>query len=139
MSNAFLGGFQFKRGDGGSPEVFTLVPEVYEIGNVGKTNALIKVTSFDSAGNEEYIGGLSDGTEIQIKANLVLGSTQQLALQTDVSNRANRNFQLAITDGTTTKTLSFGASCLAWSYEPAVDNRNSISYTLKISGAITIT
>jgi len=138
MSDAFIGGWTLKRGDGGGPEVFTTIPECFEISEVGKTNSLVDVTSFDSAGEREYKSGLADGSEISVQANLVLASTQQIALQTDVTNKVTRNFQLAVTDATTTKTLSFAATCLAWVYGPSVDGRNTISYTLKISGAITI-
>ena len=138
MSNAFISGWQLKRGDGGSPEVFTLIPECFEISEVGATNTLVDVTSFDSAGSREYKSGLADGSEIKVQANLVLASTQQIALQTDVTNKATRNFQLVVTDAVTTKTLSFAATCLAWVYGPSVDNRNTITYTLKITGAITI-
>ena len=138
MSDAFIGGWTFKRGDGGSPEVFAVVPEAFEISEVGKTNSLVDVTSFDSGGEREYKSGLADGSEISIQANLVLASAQQIALQTDVTNKATRNFQIVATDGVTTKTISFAAACLSWVYGPSVDGRNTISYTLKISGAITI-
>ena len=138
MSNAFISGWQLKRGDGGAPEVFTLIPECFEISEVGATNTLVDVTSFDSGGSREYKSGLADGSEISVQANLVLSSTQQIALQTDVTNKATRNFQLVVTDSITTKTLSFAATCLAWVYGPSVDNRNTLTYTLKISGAITI-
>lgn len=137
MSDAFISGLTVKRGDGGSPESFGSVGEVYSMSGLGKTNALVDVTNFDSDGSREYIGGLSDGQEITVECNYLPANSQQNNLKSDVNNKTNRNLEIEITDGTTTKTFSFAVTPLSWVLNPSVDDKNTISFTLKITGDIT--
>jgi hypothetical protein len=137
MSNAFLNGVTIKRGDGAGTEVFTLFPEVTSMSGLGKTNPLIEVTNFDSTG-KEYIAGLADGTEVTLEANYLPADTQQQGLIADVDAGLNRNFEIAITDGTTPKTYAVTFTCLSWVINPSYDDKNTISFTLKISGAIVV-
>jgi len=140
MSDAFRGGITVKRGDGRSPtETFTLLGEVYSMSGLGKTNALLDVTNFDSAGSREYISGLADGQEITIECNYLPANAQQSGLVDDVDDKTNRNLEIEITDGVTTKTFAFAVTPLSWVVNPAEEDKNTISYTLKISGAITVT
>lgn len=139
MSNAFLGNFFFKRGDGGSPEAFTTVPEVFSIGGLGEVNDLVDVTSFDSAGSREYIAGLADGTEVTIECNFLVGNAAQDGFITDCKNKATRNFQVHVEQGSPTTIFSFAAACLEWGVEPAVDDKNVLRFRVKISGGVTIT
>lgn len=138
MSDAFMSGITVKSGDGAGTEVFTTIPEVISLSGLGKTNALVDVTNFDSAGSKEYIAGLSDGTEITIEANYLPASATQLALIADVDAGTNRNLEVVVTDGVTPKTFSFAVAPLTWTLNPSNDDRNTISFGLKISGAITV-
>lgn len=138
MSSAFINGVTIKRGDGATPtEVFTLFPEVNSMSGLGKSNPLVEVTSFDSAGRE-YIAGLADGTEVTLEANYLPADTQQAGLIADVDAGLNRNFEIVMTDGTNTKTFSVTFTCLGWVINPSFDDKNTISFTLKVSGAITV-
>ncbi|MEE4290116.1 MAG: phage tail tube protein [Cycloclasticus sp.] len=137
MSNAFLNGVTIKRGDGAGTEVFNLFPEVISMSGLGKTNPLVEVTNFDSTG-KEYIAGLADGTEVTLEANYLPADTQQQGLIADVDAGLNRNFEIAITDGTTPKTYAVTFTCLSWVINPSYDDKNTISFTLKISGAIVV-
>lgn len=138
MTQAFYGGVTFKRGDGGGPEVFTSVGEVYSLSGLGKTNDLIEATNFDSGSSREYIAGLADGQEITVECNYLPNNTEQTALISDVDAGVNRNIQIVLTDGVTPKTFDLTVTCLSWVINPAVDDRNTISFGLKISGDITI-
>ena len=137
MSSAFLNGVTIKRGDGEESETFTAFPEVISFSGLGKTNPLIDVTSFDSTGRE-YIAGLADGTEVTMEANYLPGDTQQAGLISDVDSGLNRNFEITITDGTSTKVYTVTFTCLSWTINPSYEDKNTISFTLKISGAITV-
>ena len=137
MSDAFLNGVTIKRGDGADPEVFAAFPEVIAMSGLGKTNPLIEVTSFDSTGRE-YIAGLADGTEVSLEANYLPANAQQQGLITDVDDGLNRNFEILITDGTTPLTYSVTFTCLSWVINPSFDDKNTISFTLKISGPIAV-
>ena len=142
MTAGFTGGLTFSRGDGASPEVFTAVEELGSLSNVGQTNPLIDMTSHDSTARE-YIAGLPDGQEITVECKRVhTASNVQSSLVTDVINKVTRNFRVALVDSRSspnlTVTYDFAAVCLSWSVAPSFDEGNMISFTLKISGAITI-
>jgi predicted secreted protein len=137
MSSAFLNGVTIKRGDGAGTEVFTAISEVLSMSGLGKTNPLVEVTSFDSTGRE-YIAGLADGTEITLECNYLPADTQQQGLISDVDAGTIRNFQVVITDGTTPLTYSFAVTPLSWVINPSFEDKNTLTFTLKISGAITV-
>lgn len=138
MTAGFTGGMTFKKSNGASPEVYSTVPEVKSLSGLGKTNPLIDVTSFDSTARE-YIAGLADGQEITVECVRVHSSPSvQDAFIADVDNKVTRNFQILLTDGTTQFTYSFAGVCLSWAITPSFDDAAMISYTLKISGAITV-
>jgi hypothetical protein len=139
MSDAFTCGLTFKRGDGEITEAFTTVGEVKSLSGLGKTNELVEVTNFDSNCVKEYIPGLADGQEIAIECNYVPLDTEQQALIADVNSRNNRNFQFVMTDGTTTHTFDFGGACLSWVINPSIDDAHTISFTVKMSGDVTLT
>ena len=101
----------------------------------GEILELIEATSFESGGSKEYIAGLADGKEITVTCNKVQGATQQDYV------RGNKgitgNIQIDLTDGTTTETYDFAAVYMGWDLDPNVSDKNSISFTFKISGGIT--
>jgi hypothetical protein len=140
VTDANIGYFRFKLGDGASTEVFSTIEEAFSISGVGKTRELVDVTSFDSNGNREFIGGLADGQEITVECNYVPAATVQAAMIAAVEAGLNRNFQVVDeTAGSPVKTYAFTASPLSWVINPSVDSRNTITFTVKISGDITVT
>jgi hypothetical protein len=142
-TNAFVGNVFLERGDGGSPETYTRVCQIFGIGGVGQTNALVDATTFCSEGSREYIPGLADGSEVTLNANFetaAFGTSQLKKMIDDVTAKATRAFQIVIDDGVNPSvTLSFLGACLSWELGPSIDNKNTINYTVKISGNITIT
>ena len=126
---------QFKRGDGGSPEVFTLVPEAAGTINIGEENPEVDVTNFDSTASE-FIPDLAMGTMIEIEGNYT-GHAQQIGLRTDVAAGNNRNFQLYHPGWAIT--FSFTLACLSWgmSFQP---KGAAVKYTFKgrITGSVTV-
>jgi len=138
-TEAFVGSIFLERGNGGAPEVFTRVCQVFSLSGIGVSNDLVEATTFCSAGSKEYIGGLADGQEISVEANYEQGNTALLAMIDDVENRVTRNYRVSIEDDSPSETISFAALAMGWELNPSVDDRNTITYTLKISGAITIT
>lgn len=140
---AFVGKVFLERGDGNSPELFTRVCQIFGISGVGQTNALVDATTFCSEGSREFIPGLADGSEITLNANFettAFASSQLKEMIDDVTNKANRAFQIVIDDGVhPSVTLSFTGACLSWEFGPSIDNKNTINYGVKISGSIIIT
>lgn len=136
----FIGGLQFKLGDGGDPtEVFTKINGLVSLTGFGKTNPLVDVTDFDSTA-KEYIAGLADGSEVTTEFHYdaaAATNTQLEALQTAVDNKTNKNVQVTVSDGTNTDTYDFAVVPLSWVVNGGPEEKGTISFTLKISGAIT--
>lgn len=138
-TEAFVGNVFLWREKQGSPGEYEKVCQVFGISGLGQTNALIDATTFCSGGSREYIGGLADGTEVSIECNFEQNALVLREMIDDVSNKASRNFQVRVEDGSPTLAFAFLGICLGWTLNPSVDDRNTITYTVKISGDITIT
>lgn len=137
-TQAFVGEMFLDRGNGASPEVFTRICEVFGISGLGESNELVEATSFCSNGSREYIGGLADGEEITVECNYEQGDAGLLAMITDVKNKTTRNFRVSVEHSSPAEVFSFAAVCLSWTLNPSVDDRNTISFGLKITGSVTI-
>jgi hypothetical protein len=141
-TNAFVGEIYLYRGDG-SPVSYTKVCQVFSISGVGQTNALIDATTFCSTGRE-YISGLADGTEITIEANYesdaMEASPQGIIYKMidDVKNKVTREFKVVDENASPHLAFVFSGTCLSWTLNPSVDDRNTITFTVKVSGDITI-
>ena len=126
---------QFKRGDGGSPETFTLVPECAGTITIGEESPEVDVTNFDSTASE-FIPDLATGTMIEIEGNYI-GHAQQDGLRTDCQSQVNRNFQIYHPGWS--KTYSVTVACLSWShiYQP---KGAAVKFTFKgrITGSVTV-
>lgn len=141
MSSAFLNGVTISRSAAVSPLSFSSIPEVNSFDGLGKTNPLVDVTSFDSAARE-YIAGLADGSEISMECNYLPGNTQQDALQASVDAGVNFYMQVVVLDVTVSPnvgdTFVFEVVPLSWNVAPSYDDKNTRSFTFKISGDITV-
>jgi hypothetical protein len=136
---AFIGKMFFERGDGASPEGFARVCQVFSISGLGKTKTLVDVTTFCSNGTREYIPGLADGQEMTIEANYEIGDPNLANLMADADSDTNKNYRVVVGEGSPTTVFSFAGVPLSWVVNPSVDNRNTITFTIKISGDITVT
>ena len=136
-TNTYKSGWTFKYGDGASPEVFTALEEVTAISGLGEVTELIEVTHFASGGSKEYIAGNADGSEFTVECNQVnTASSEQETIRGDKGSTSN--IQIEATDGTTAVTLDFAAVVMGYEFSPNVgDDANKVTFTFKISGAIT--
>jgi hypothetical protein len=138
-TEAFVGKVFLERGDGGSPETYTRVCQIFGISGVGQTNALVDATTFCSNGSREYIPGLADGSEVTLNANFETAAAVLRSMITDVKNKATRAFRIVLDDDVNPAvTLYFSAACLSWELGPSIDNKNTINFGVKISGDIDI-
>jgi hypothetical protein len=138
-TSAFLGSQTLlKVGDAASPEVFTTIGEVVSIGPIAQKKDLIEVTHMLSTA-KEFIGGLSDGQEIEIVCNFLPTNTQQVALITAAASiTAAKNFKYVLPTGGGSLTSSFSALVLSSSVGPTTPNTaTQVSFGLKVTGAIT--
>jgi len=137
-TDAFVGNVFLYRDKTGSPGEWDKVCQVFGISGLGQTNALIDATTFCSGGSREYISGLADGAEITLELNYETSAYVEREMIMDVQNKNSRNFQIRVEDGSPTTKFSFLGICLSWTLNPSVDDRNTITFTVKVSGAITL-
>lgn len=143
MTAAFKGGLTVSRQNiTTSPIAYEAIEEVRSLSGLGKTNPLIDTTSMESTAME-YIAGLAEGSELTIECLRVhTASSKQDNLITDIDNAATSNFQVVLTDNSVspvlTKTYTFAGVCLSWTITPSYSDANMISFTVKITGDITV-
>jgi hypothetical protein len=135
---AFVGQMFFERGTDDSPPQYDRVCQVFSIGGVGESNELIDATTFCSLGSREYIGGLADGSEITLEGNYEKGNNILQQIIADVKARRVGPVRVVVGTDSPQEALVFDALALAWTINPSVDNRNTISFTYKITGPVEI-
>lgn len=127
-------GMTIKRGDGASPEAFTVIPEVRSITGPDGSATEIDVTDLSSSA-KEFRMGLQDNGSITLDMMYIPANTVHAGLRLDRENRTLRNFQLVFTDSPPT-TWDFAAYVQGFSVTNEVDSVTNASVTLRISGAI---
>ena len=132
-------GTLLKIGDGGTPESFTTVAEVTDIKPPKISAKMEDATSHDSSGWEESIPTLLSGGEIEVKVNwLPTDSTQNetTGLMYALTNRARKNWQVVLPS--TAKTFAFAAFVQDFEGDTPLDGKLGATFTLKVTGAVTI-
>lgn len=135
MAGKAAKGTLLKVGDGGGSETFTTVPGITSISGPSMSLDVVDVSDMSSTW-KEYDNALIDGGEIQCSGNFISGNAVQNGLQDDFIAGTLRNFQVVWIDGPTTWTVP----CFITSWEPGgeVNGKLTLSFTLKISGTVTI-
>lgn len=137
----FIGGITLAIEDTPAGGTFSVIPGLTTPPTVGKTNPLVDVTDFDSL-SKEYIPGLSDGSEFTATFHYDADdatNTQLAQLRAAVDDGTNVNMQVVVTDGTNTDTADFLAVPLSWQLNGGPEEVATLDFSVKISGAITIT
>lgn len=130
-------GALLKRGDGGSPEVFTTVAEVVNIGAVETRMNLADATHMESPDQHmERIPTLLESSDISLELNYLPGDTTQTNLRNDVMNRTLRNFQITIPGSS--RVVSFAAFVSQIGPAFPHDGKMTQNVTLAPNGKITI-
>lgn len=139
MTTAFAGvGIQFKRGDGGSIEVFTPIAEITAIDGPNITKETIDVTSLDStAGFREFIGSFIDGGEVSLEMNF--NREHYDDFKTDIESSDLVNYQIDMTGSADPEdtVFDFAALVTALGLGITTDDKVTAPVTLKISGPVT--
>lgn len=137
-TEAFVGNMFFERGDNASPVTYDRICQCFGISGVGETAELIDATTFCSGGNKEYVSGLADGEEIGIECNYEQGNVDLLAMIADVKAKKVRHYRVVVEDSSPAEEFTFDGTPIGWVLNPAVDNKNTITFTIKISGEVTV-
>lgn len=135
-TSATRGQWDFYTGTNASPIVYTELPEVLSVSGIGQTNPLIDATSFDSTARE-YIAGLADGSEIAVECNYIATNAAITGLMTSVDSGATINFKATYTATSPNKRFTCQVVALSYEVSPNFSDKNTIKFSLKISGAVT--
>ena len=137
MSNAIAGyGTLLKRGDGGAPEVFSLIGEVKSISGPTLDVKEADVTTHSSAAAGaymEFVATLIDPGTVDFEINYVPTDVTHQGLRNDMLGRVKRNFKL-ITPGAQ-DTISFTAFVKKGVYEFPTADVIKQKISLRITGA----
>ena len=139
-TSAFKGGITLKLGDGAGTEVFTAIGEVIDLDGIGESSTEIDVTHMGSTARE-FIPGMVTGNVVTARCSLVLAQTQQDAIITDYKSGVERNFEVVIADGTTTRTGAFAMVLLSYGHTYSGDQsaQNQLEFSGRITGGVTWT
>lgn len=130
-------GTQFKRGNGASPEVFSVVGEVAGFDGPGGESSEIKTTHLLSAA-QEYLIGLPDEGDLSFDCNLAPADAAQVGCRQDRVSQVARNFKIIFTDVSST-TMSFTAFVKGFRVTGQTDDAVRVKVSLRITGAVTWT
>ena len=134
-------GVKLQRGDAASPEVFTDIAELINLGGPGLSLDTVEVTHTGSTNKyREYIAGLLDAGEVSAEVNfLPANATQNEAagILKDIKDRTKRNFKIVFPDSGSA-TWSFAAFVTAFEPSAPIDDRMTASITLKLTGDPTL-
>jgi len=128
-------------GDGGTPENFTTIAEVRDIGGPELGLDTVDVTSHDSPGAwEELIATIKRSGSVTFGINYIpTGATHDATtgLIASFAAKTRENFKLVFPDGLTT-TWAFAAYVVGLSPSAPVAGELSASVTLKLTGQPTL-
>jgi hypothetical protein len=124
--------------DGASPPDYRDLCAAFDFGAIGEEKPLVEVTSYcDEA--RAYRNGLADGVEIPLQCNFIVGDELLLELYNHYKNDTIASFRIVATgtDASPDNYFEFSATVRAWNITGAIGERSVLTFTLKISGAVT--
>lgn len=137
MSNAIAGyGTLLKRGDGGAPEVFSLVGEVKSIAGPQISVKEADVTTHSSAALGafmEFIATLIDPGTVDFEINYVPSDVTHQGIRNDMLGRVKRNWKLQLPGNI--ETISFSAFVQKGPYDFPTADVIKQKVSLRITGA----
>jgi len=125
----------FSRGDGASPEVFTAVGDVVNIGGPSITKDEIEVTALDSTA-KEFIGALDDPGELTMDLNWNPQDAEHVNLRSDAEASIVRNYRIVWGDVSATQ-VTMSAEVMEFTINTEPNDAVKASVRLKISGSLT--
>lgn len=119
-------------------EAFTLVAGIKDIKGPARSRSFTDVTSHDSTGGyREFIPSLKEGGSVSCEGHYAPTDAQHTGLNTDYENGVLRNFQVVFPT-TPNKTFSFAAYVENFEVGAPLEGAIPLSFSLKISGPVTI-
>jgi hypothetical protein len=123
-------------GDGNSPESFADMCSASDVSGIGEQKPQVDVTTLCDLARK-FRGGLAEGSEVTLTANLIQGDAQTRELFEAYKADDVVNFRLTIVGSSPEEFFAFSASLLGWTVNPPVGDKATMVFTLKISGEVT--
>lgn len=123
-------------GDGASPEAFTDFCAASDVSGIGEQKPQVDVTTLCDLARK-FRGGLAEGAEVTLTANLIQGDAQIRDLFESYKADEVVNFRLTMVGISPEEFFAFSASILGWTVNPPVGDKATMVFTLKISGEVT--
>lgn len=127
--------FVVQIGDGLSPEGFADFCPAIDFGALGEEKPLVDVSALCDVARA-YRNGMADGLEIPLQCNFLQGDTQLQGLYADYQADTIRRFRVLIKDSSPAEYFEFGATIRAWNVAGPIGERATLTFTMKISGAV---
>jgi len=122
-------------GDGNSPEVFVDFCAANDVSGIGESKPQVDVTTLCDLART-FRGGLPEGAEVTITANMIQGDAQTRELFQSYKTDDVVNFRLIMVGVSPEEFFAFSASILGWSIANPVGERATMTFTAKISGGV---
>jgi hypothetical protein len=122
-------------GDGNSPEVFADFCAASDVSGIGESKPQVDVTTLCDLARK-FRGGLPEGAEITLTANLIQADAQTRALFESYKADEIVNFRLTMVGISPEEFFAFSATILGWNVNPPVGDKATMVFTLKISGEV---
>lgn len=122
-------------GDGNSPQVFTDFCSASDVSGLGESKPQVDVTTLCDLARK-FRGGLAEGAEVTLTANLIQGDVQTRDLFQSYKSDEVVDFRLTIVGVSPEEFFAFSASILGWSIANPIGEKASMTFTLKISGGV---
>ncbi len=123
-------------GNAASPEVFTTIAQLVNIGEVGVERSLIDTTNLAST-IREYKGAIPDGTEVDFDFQYDPDNAQQTALKTRLDANTTINYRVTLSDSPAT-TFTFAGLVVSWKISNPIDNIVPLAVRIKVTGSLTV-
>jgi len=118
---------------------FVDIAEVHSISGPNITAEIIDCTHMDSPnGYEELLPGIKTGGEVTIEVGYIPDNTTHQALKTKMDNRELTDFKIVFPNTAETE-MTFSAYITGLSIDVSVKELLGGTFTLRISGAVTVT
>lgn len=122
-------------GDGNSPEVFVDFCAANDVAGLGETKPQVDVTTLCDLARK-FRGGLAEGAEVTIAANLIQGDVQTRDLFQSYKTDDVVNFRLLMLGTSPEEFFAFSASILGWAVANPIGEKATMTFTAKISGGV---
>lgn len=122
-------------GNGDSPEVYLDFCAANDVGGVGESKPQVDVTTLCDLARK-FRGGLPEGAEVTIVANLIQGDAQTREMFQAYKTDDIVNFRLLMIGVSPEEFFAFSATILGWNIANPVGERATMTFTAKISGGV---